>query len=123
VRSKAIVFYDGDCSLCRASVDRLTSLDHFGRLEFRNIRDPEVLARHPEIDRQRALARMQLLPPEDRNALEGFEAFRWIAGRLPGLWIFVPFLWLPGMSWIGSKVYDRIARGRSMFGSCDAGKS
>jgi predicted DCC family thiol-disulfide oxidoreductase YuxK len=111
--AKALVFYDGDCSLCTASVRRLEALDAFGRLEYRDIRDPQVFARHPQIDPARALKRMQLLAPGKSAPLEGFHAFRWIAARLPALWIAVPFLWIPGASWIGSWIYDRIARSRS----------
>jgi predicted DCC family thiol-disulfide oxidoreductase YuxK len=113
MKKKALVFYDGDCSFCTASVRKLEALDAFGRLDYRNIRDPKVFEEHPEIDRRRALARMQLLAPGMSTPLEGFHAFRWIAARLPALWITVPFLWIPGASWIGTRIYDRIAGSRS----------
>ncbi|HET9888294.1 MAG TPA: DUF393 domain-containing protein [bacterium] len=113
MKNKALVFYDGECSLCTASVRKLEALDSLGRLEYRNIRDPRTFAAHPEIDPQRALARMQLLPPGKNHPLEGFHAFRWIAARLPALWITVPLLWIPGASWIGTRIYDRVARTRS----------
>ena len=47
---KALVFYDGDCSLCTSSIRKLEALDAFGRLEYRNIRDPKVFEHHPQID-------------------------------------------------------------------------
>ena len=110
---KAFVFYDGDCSLCTSSIRKLEALDAFGRLDYFNIRDPKVFEHHPQIAPKRALARMQLLPPGKSKPLEGFDAFRWIAGRLPALWITVPFLWIPGAGWIGRRIYDHVARTRS----------
>jgi predicted DCC family thiol-disulfide oxidoreductase YuxK len=110
---RAIVFFDGDCSFCTATVRRFAALDQLSRLEFRNIRNPEIFRRYPEIDRERALARMQLLPPGSSTPLEGFHAFRWMAARLPAFWIAVPFLWLPGVSSIGQRIYDRVASTRS----------
>jgi predicted DCC family thiol-disulfide oxidoreductase YuxK len=116
----ARVLYDGDCRFCRASVDWLRRLDAFGRLSFEDARDPAILTRHPTIDPAAALARLHLVPPGG-TPLAGFYAFRWIAGRLPALWIAWPFLWLPGAAWVGVRAYDRIARSRFAFGTCEDG--
>jgi predicted DCC family thiol-disulfide oxidoreductase YuxK len=119
--AKALVFYDGDCRLCRSSVDRLRAMDRGGALDFLNVRDPAVLRAHPEIDPSRALERMQLVRPEGGPPLEGFDAARWIAGRLPRLRWAAPLLWLPGMGWLGRRLYDRVARARFGFGRCEGG--
>lgn len=116
----ARVLYDGDCRFCTASVEWLRRMDAFGRLEFEDARDPEVLVRYPTIDPAAALARLHLVPPGG-TPLAGFHAFRWLTGRLPALWILWPFVWLPGAAWIGVRVYDRIARSRFAFGTCDDG--
>ena len=52
---------------------------------------------------------------------DGFFAFRWIAGRLPLLWIVWPVLWLPGMGKFGVWAYDTVARNRFLFGTCGDG--
>ena len=90
--AKALVFYDGDCRLCRSSVEKLRALDRGHVLHFLDARDPEVLRNHPGIDRTKALDRMQLLRPQGGPPLEGFDAFRWIAGRVPALRALAPSL-------------------------------
>jgi predicted DCC family thiol-disulfide oxidoreductase YuxK len=121
VTAKALVFYDGDCRFCVSSVAKLKAMDVGGRLEFKDARDPGVLRAHPEVSPARALERMQLVRPEGGAPLEGFDAFRWIAVRLPALRPLAPLLWLPGMGWIGRKLYDRVARSRFGFGRCEGG--
>ena len=94
-------------------------MDWMGKLRYASARDPEVLARHPGVDPARALERLHLVPPGGAPALEGFLAFRWLAGRLPPLWLLWPFLWLPGMIAVGSRVYDTVARNRFGRGGCE----
>jgi predicted DCC family thiol-disulfide oxidoreductase YuxK len=48
----------------------------------------------------------------DGSYLTGFDAFRYISGRLPPLWVLYPLLWIPGIPTIGRRVYARIADSR-----------
>jgi predicted DCC family thiol-disulfide oxidoreductase YuxK len=116
---RATVLYDGRCGLCNASVRRLRALDWRGRLAFADARDPATLAAHPQVDPARALERIQLVTSPGAAPLEGFAAFRWIAGRLPLLWIAWPALHLPGMSRLGARAYDLVAHNRFAFARCD----
>jgi predicted DCC family thiol-disulfide oxidoreductase YuxK len=120
VAAKALVIYDGQCRFCQACVAWLRKMDALGRLEYGDARDPSLLARYPGIDPEAALRRLHLVPPGG-EVLEGFHAFRWLAGRLPALWITWPFLWLPGVAPLGVRVYDLVARNRFAFGTCEAG--
>ncbi|MEZ5065816.1 MAG: DUF393 domain-containing protein [bacterium] len=118
---RALVLYDGECRFCRASVARLRTLDWLGRLDYADARDPAVLAAHPRVDPVRAIARLQLVPPDGSDVREGFFALRWMALRLPPLWPLWPFLWLPGAAALGVRAYDTVARNRFVFGTCDDG--
>lgn len=116
--TKALVLYDGDCGFCVSSVARLRRLDWLGRLRYANARDPLVLARHPQVDSHKAMERLHVVPPAGRPVLEGFHAFRWLAGRLPALWPLWPLLWVPGVPAMGTRTYDLVARKRFGLGSC-----
>jgi predicted DCC family thiol-disulfide oxidoreductase YuxK len=115
---KALVIYDAKCRFCAAAVRRLERLDLFRRLSYGDARDPALLARHAGVDSEKALERLHLVT-QGGAILDGFFAFRWLSGRLPLLWIFWPFLWLPGAAVLGVRLYDFIARKRFAFGTCE----
>lgn len=64
---------------------------------------------------------MHLLTPGGKDLLSGFQAFRWMAWRLPLLWPLAPFLYLPGMATLGQWVYLKIARNRYQLVPCRDG--
>lgn len=118
MRARALVLYDGECRICIASVAQLRRLDWLGRLEYGDARDAAVQERAGGVDREAALRRLHLVPARGK-ALQGFHAFRWLAGRLPLLWILWPLLWIPGVAAVGVRAYDAVARNRFAFGACE----
>jgi predicted DCC family thiol-disulfide oxidoreductase YuxK len=119
---KAIVLFDGDCPLCQRSVAILKRLDWLQKLEFQSARDVEHLppAEVP-LDPERLLEEMHLLTPDRRRAYAGYDAFRWIAWRLP---LTAPFAWMmsiPGVPWLGNKIYLKIAKNRMNLVPCKDG--
>lgn len=48
----------------------------------------------------------------DKRMLVGFFAVRYLTRFLPLLWLLVPLLYLPGMNWLGPRVYRWVARRR-----------
>lgn len=112
------VLFDGDCVFCVRAVGFLHRLDIFGRIEFLDFKDSEVCEKlNVPIDR----AEKEMLFKGDKGWVGGFEAFRSMALRLPGFWLAVPFLWIPGVSLVGQAVYSLIAANRKAIlgGTCD----
>lgn len=119
---QAQVIYDGQCPLCLKSVDYLKKLDWLGYLTYLNARESErIPLREPPLDRERLLQEMHLLTPDGRKVFHGFGAFRWMAWRLPPLWVMVPFLYLPGVPELGQFVYLWVARNRFRLVPCHGG--
>ena len=119
---KGIVLFDGQCPLCRRSVAILKKLDWLGRLHFQDARDVKNLpASEVPLDPKKMLEEMHLLTPDRKRAPAGFKAFRWIAWRLPLLMPLAPFLYIPGVPWIGNKVYLWIAKNRFRLVPCKDG--
>lgn len=112
-RGRLDILFDGDCMLCRRTVEIMRRLDLFERLTFTDFRHQPVAGLSPE-----ALARDMHVVAEGR-VFRGFDAYRQIALVLPLGWLVAPFLWLPGMASIGPRVYARIAAGRSAPLACD----
>ena len=119
---KAVVLYDGDCPLCRRSVGVLRRFDWLGALAYHSARDAGHLPpSHVSLDPDRLLEEMHVLTPDRRRAYAGFRAFRWMAWRLPPLWPVAPVLHLPGVPWLGNRVYRWVARNRLNLVSCKDG--
>ena len=106
------LLYDGRCGFCLASLRRLQVLDVFGAIEPVDLhRVPDVTRLHPDLTLERCTRRMQLVEPTGRLT-EGFFSYRRLCLRLPLLWPVVPLVYLPGMAWVGPRVYDWVARNR-----------
>jgi predicted DCC family thiol-disulfide oxidoreductase YuxK len=116
------ILYDGQCPLCLKSVGLLRRLDWLGRLDYVNARDRDRLpAGGPPFDRDRLLKEMHVLTPDGRRLYHGFAALRWIAWRLPLLWPVAPLLYVPGVPWLGQRLYLWIARNRFRLVPCHGG--
>ena len=116
------VIYDGACPLCCRSVALVRKLDWLGRLEFINARDTdEPLLRQPPVAGAPLLDEMHLLTPSGTHLCHGFGAFRWMAWRLPPCWLIAPLLYLPGVPWLGQRIYLWIARNRYHLVPCRHG--
>lgn len=116
---KYILFYDGMCPVCKRSRRWVERLDWRGRFEFADIHDREFAgAELPEVSYADMLKEMYVKRPDGRY-FGGFKAFRAMAPVLPLCWPLLPFLWLPGMAWLGGKVYRFIAKNRFRFAKCE----
>lgn len=119
---KAVVLYDGACPLCQKSIRILRAIDWFKRITFHDARD---VANLPKADvplvPKRLIEEMHVLTPDRKHALAGFKAFRWMAWRLPLTAPLAPFLYIPGVPWVGNKVYLWVAKNRFKLVPCKDG--
>ena len=123
-RGKGVVLYDGLCPLCQRSVRVLKRLDWLHKLHFQDCRDTANLpASAVPLELKKMLEEMHVVTPDRKHAYAGFAAFRWIAWRIPVLWFFTPppLLYIPGVPWIGRKVYLWVAKNRYNLVPCKDG--
>jgi len=114
-RGRAVLLYDGRCGFCLESIKRLRVLDLFGwvdPLDFHT--QPDLAKLNPALTPQRCRSEMVLLEPNGRVS-GGFEAFRRMAPHLPMVWPLVPVLYVPGMRWLGTRIYRWIATHRYLL--------
>jgi len=116
------VWYDGDCELCLRCARIIRALDLFGRIRVVNFRQPGTRARWQGVDHQRAEGELLVRTTRGRW-YGGFLAFRWMAWRLPLGWGIAPWLYVPGIAWLGQRVYAWAARHHDLFfgKTCEAG--
>jgi predicted DCC family thiol-disulfide oxidoreductase YuxK len=103
------MIYDGKCGFCVRSMAWFLSFDGLRQIRTRNFRtDPSPLVSDAEMEKA-----LYLVLPNGRT-LPGFEAYRYVVLRVPGLWWQVPLFYLPVLSrLIGHPIYNWIAANRS----------
>jgi predicted DCC family thiol-disulfide oxidoreductase YuxK len=107
------MIYDGRCGFCVRSMVWLLAFDGLGQIrtrDFRTHRSPVV----SDAQLEKAL----YLVLSDGRALAGFEAYRYVVLRVPGLWWQIPLFYVPVLSrLIGHSVYNWIAGHRTWLSS------
>lgn len=106
------VLYDGSCRLCRRSAFGLAMLDAFKHLHLVDFRDEEARKKTaPHLHESQLDLAMHILLP-DQTVRTGFDAFRFMSWHLPVTWPLAPFLYLPGVSHLGRRIYAWVAQNR-----------
>lgn len=113
--SRDVCFFDGACGLCQRSRRVLSALDWLGRLEFVDFTTlpPDRLpvpieAAQTGMPMRTAGGCVLVGYPAVRRALRQTPL-----GFLPGL-----LMHLPGVSWVGERVYGWVARNRRRGAAC-----
>ena len=118
---KAEILYDGHCLLCIRSMTVIRYIDWFNCLAYTDLETiwPNKEKRYPGISLQECQKEMHLLLP-DGTVHRGFFAFRKIIRYTPLLWPLLIVVYMPGMSWVGPKVYHCVASTRARIQQCNS---
>ncbi len=102
------MIYDGRCGFCVRSMAWLLAHDGLGQIRVRDFRTrPSSVVSDAQLEKA-----LYLVLPDGR-ALPGFEAYRHVVPRVPGLWWLVPLFYVPLLSrMVGHRVYDWVATNR-----------
>lgn len=111
------MIYDGRCGFCVRSMVWFLAFDGLQQIGIRNFRiDPS-----PVVSDEKMEKALYLVLPDGR-ALPGFEAYRHVVLRVPGMWWMVPFFYIPLLSRaVGTPVYNYIASHRSQMSAIFVG--
>jgi predicted DCC family thiol-disulfide oxidoreductase YuxK len=102
------MIYDGDCGFCKRSMAAFLAFDGLQQVSIRNFRtQPSPVVSDDKIEKA-----LYLVLPDGR-ALPGFEAYRYVVARVPGLWWLIPLFYVPVLSrLIGHPLYNWVASNR-----------
>lgn len=107
---KSIIFFDGVCNLCNASIDFIIKRDRKNRFLVGALQDQfsrKILSDH----QVKADYLDSLVLLEDQKVYYKSTAALKIARQLSGLWpVFYPLIFLP--KWLRDPVYDWIGKNR-----------
>ncbi len=111
-RGKLLMFYDSVCLLCTRSTFAVLMLDHLGRVQAVDFRNPKLRMKYaPDITENNLDRSMHIKVPGD-GYYKGFDGFRILSWHLPITRILTPLLYVPGIPLIGRKIYAAIADNR-----------
>jgi predicted DCC family thiol-disulfide oxidoreductase YuxK len=106
------VLFDGDCKLCRASVEAVRMYDNSGVVDLLDIHDDEKRALFPGLEMDALMEELHVVDEHGR-VWRGARAVNEILRRQHGLPGILAYLWyLPGFPWLADRQYKRIARRR-----------
>lgn len=99
---------DSHCGFCKRSAGWLKSIDWRDAVRIEPVDEP-------------GMREMRVTRLSDNRTRGGFDGFRQLAPSIPLLVPLWPLLYVPGVPWIGRKVYRWIADHRSeMPGGCES---
>ncbi|MEK7701028.1 MAG: DUF393 domain-containing protein [candidate division NC10 bacterium] len=111
-RAPAVLIYDGECPMCRASALWLMRLAlSGGALEILPCRSEPRRTRFPQIADAACLTAMQLILPDGR-VLAGADAVPELLRRIRGLGWVAGLFALPGVRPLARRFYAWVARNR-----------
>ena len=107
------MIYDGHCGFCVRSMAWLLAFDGLRQISVRDFRtNPSPVVSDAQLEKA-----LYLVLPDGRT-LPGFEAYRYVVRRVPGLWWMVPFFYVPIVSrLVGRPIYNWVASHRSWLSS------
>jgi len=106
------VLFDGDCKLCRASVEAVRMYDNSGVVDLLDIHDDEKRALFPGLEMDALMEEIHVVDEHGR-VWRGARAINEILRRQHGLPGILAYLWyLPGFPWLADRQYKRIAQRR-----------
>jgi predicted DCC family thiol-disulfide oxidoreductase YuxK len=110
------LIYDGQCGFCVRSLRIVRAVDVFRRIRFHDAHDTRAIeTAFPELSGRDLNEAMYAVTAAGMVHV-GFFAFRRVMWVTPLLWPLVPLFYLPGSTFMGTRLYAWIARNRYRFG-------
>jgi predicted DCC family thiol-disulfide oxidoreductase YuxK len=112
-----VLVYDGQCQFCIRSIKRLQTLDLFSVLALKDLHHIENYTNvHPDLTKDKAMSQMYLIDTNGK-LYGGFRAFQRMTLMMPMLYILIPVVYFPGVTLMGTIVYNWVAKNRYLFHS------
>jgi predicted DCC family thiol-disulfide oxidoreductase YuxK len=111
------MIYDGHCGFCVRSMAWFLAFDGLGQIKIRDFR----INPSPAVSDALLENALYAVVPDGR-ALPGFEAYRYVVLRVPGLWWLAPLFYVPILSRrFGPSIYNWVAANRSRMSAKRSG--
>ncbi|MEC4804497.1 MAG: DCC1-like thiol-disulfide oxidoreductase family protein [Jaaginema sp. PMC 1080.18] len=107
------VIYDGDCNLCSNFTETLANIDKGQRFDYIPMQDRETLAQFDITPQDCEMGMILIDADNPSRRWQGSNAAEEITNLLPvGDSLMALYRNLPGLKWLGDRVYDQIRDNR-----------
>jgi predicted DCC family thiol-disulfide oxidoreductase YuxK len=113
--TRPVLLYDGTCGFCLTWVNRLRRWDRSARIDYVAYQRRAGVAGLPSITDDALDAAAHLVTPDGRVSA-GARAVPALLDYLPGGRVLKPFLLIPGVLWVGDRIYGWVAANRHRLG-------
>lgn len=118
-KKKIEVFFDDKCNLCDKTIQFITAIDLFNRIQLRPVSQNKALLDAYGISEEKALEDLYGVEPTTQKQYSGFNFYLTLSKKLVVLWPLIPILLLGKLTGLGSYIYRKIAdKRRELFGVC-----
>lgn len=105
------MIYDGDCGFCKRSMCLFLAFDGLQQIRTRDYHTNPS----PKVPSEMVAQALYTITAKDK-AIPGFDAYRHVVLRVPGMFFLVPFFYVPVFSkLIGRLIYKWVAKNRMML--------
>ena len=112
------VIFDGACPRCRASMALLTAADPDHVVDPVDLTAVDVETLHPALTKKACMESMHVISRWGR-VTAGFDGVRSLGAWLPVFWPLGLLAWMPGVAWVGRRVYNHLAATRPRDVPCN----
>src|SRR5579884_725823 len=110
-KASPTLIYDAECRLCTSSKKLIEHWDRRHRITFLPFQTAEAKERVSDLAGMTCMDAMRFVDAQG-NIFAGVEALRRMLPLLPFGSFLSLFFFLPGFSWVATKVYGRVAENR-----------
>jgi predicted DCC family thiol-disulfide oxidoreductase YuxK len=112
------VIFDGACPRCRATMAFLTAADPDHVVDPVDLTAVDVEALHPALTKKACMESMHVISRWGQ-VTAGFDGVRSLGAWLPVFWPLGLLAWMPGVAWVGRRVYNHLAATRPRDVPCN----
>lgn len=111
-----VLVWDGNCGFCRRSMRVFKALDVLGRIiAIPSTETSLYKADLDDYDPSVLTVGIWVRARGSRRVYIGFDGFRRAVWVMPVVWVILPFLYLPGATWLGRQAYGWVAKHRGRW--------
>ncbi len=117
----ATLFYDGHCAFCKRIMNIINFFDSKKLIRQIDLWEVGLYPEFKDLDHTNLIKEIHLVTASDK-VYTGYFAFKFVAKKVPAFFMFWLLSFIPGIDFIGNKIYSLVSENRYRLGCSSCGK-